>query len=352
MNRVWTTAGALTITAGLALSTATASPMNRGWIDQDATWLVHVDVERLLASEMGRFIADQIEKAEIEEGGEADGVEVNVKIGHGDDGVEVHREVHGGGGGHSIAIEAIMPESLREFREKFGFDPMSDVLGITMFGDDAQAGHPTMIVHTTAAIDNAMKELEKVDGVEMSQLNGATVGSFTFEEGETPKFVAIRPEANGTRLMFMAESIDHLTSVLSPGGKSKGPAWAAPGAESFIYVYATKDSPFAEGAVHSQMLRDAESIELNIGQRGQSMFVDGVLEAGAAEVATNMAQVGNGLLALARLGAMQGEGMDEETKVALDLMQNLTVRADGEAVRVNVSFEVAKLMKLIEAESN
>lgn len=350
-------AALLGVAGGLCAPANAASPLDRGWIQGDATWLVHVDVERLVATDLGRMIIREIERAEVAEG---DDVDVNIRIRAGEVEREVEVEAHADAeeaevkvglvAPQAMAIEALMPQSLREFREKYQFDPFSDVLSITVFGDNAKEAPDTVLVHTTAAIDNAVREIEKVEGLNISHLDGTTVARFTpAEQDAEPTFVAVRPEPDGTRMMFFASSLDELASVMAPMGNGEGPEWALPAPDAFIYIRAIEGSPLLVEAGRSQMLRDAESIELNIGQRGQEMFVQGRLETGADEVATNMAQVGNGLLALVRLGSMSSE-MAPEERAAIDLIRNLTIKSDGPTVRLDMSFESAKLIKLMESE--
>ena len=72
----------LALTAPAPASAAVA-PLDRGWINDSTTWLVHVDVERLLTSEIGRWLAREIEASDAEAGANAgDGLELNLKIGN------------------------------------------------------------------------------------------------------------------------------------------------------------------------------------------------------------------------------------------------------------------------------
>ncbi|MEZ6210886.1 MAG: hypothetical protein R3B46_06520 [Phycisphaerales bacterium] len=50
--------------------------------------------------------------------------------------------------------------------------------------------------------------LQKVDGVEISHLNGVTVGKLDADdESGALKFIAVQPEADGSRIMFFADSL-------------------------------------------------------------------------------------------------------------------------------------------------
>ncbi len=365
-NRFKFAASAATLGATLAITGPAAlaeTPLDRGWIGQDTTWLVHVDVERLLDTEIGRWLAREIEESDAKMGDNAgDGVELNLRIGQEarrDKERQVVIERHIGDNDDEadarhdgMNLDALMPQSLRDLRERYHFDPLTDILSITLFGNDDDDQPESLLVHTTAAIDEAVKELQKVEGIEISHLNGVTVGKFdSDEEGDAPKFVAVRPEPDGSRMMFFADTLDQLAATVASKGKQNAPAWISPAPDSFIYVHASKDSPFLEGAVNSQMLRDAESVEINIGQRADALFMNGVLKTGSNEIATNMAQVANGLLALARLGAMGGDDLDEETRAMLDIVKSLSITADASDVHLNLSVNADAVTNFLESES-
>ncbi len=353
----------LALTAPASASAAVA-PLDRGWINDSTTWLVHVDVERLLTTEIGRWLAREIEESDAEmEANAGEGVELNLKIGNErrrekERKVVIERHIGDAGGDEganrgAAGLEALMPQSLRDLRERYHFDPLTDILSITLFGSDDDDRPENLLVHTTAAIDAAVKELQKVEGVEISHLNGVTVGQLDADdESGAPKFIAVQPEADGSRIMFFADSLDELAATVASKGKLRAPDWIAPAPDSFIYIHASKGSPFLEDAVNSQMLRDAESVEINIGQRAGNLFMSGVLQTGSNEVATNMAQVANGLLALARLGAMQSDELDEETRAMLDIVKGLSIKTDASDVRLDLSMDAGTIVKFLESESD
>lgn len=341
-----------TLTGFCQPAAAAVAPLDRSWINESTTWLVHVDVERLLKTELGQFLARELEQAEAHADPEAnadDNNEINIEIRIGDDDQDAP---HLQGKQGMVNIESLIPSNLKEFRDKYGFDPLKDVLSFTIFGGEVDDEPQGLLIRTTAAIDNALKELESAEGVDLSQMNGTTVAQLdTGDQEDTPRYVAVRPEPDGTRIMFLAKSLEELATTLTARGKGNAPMWAAPAPDSFLYIRAVKDSPIFVETDRSELLRGVEAVELNIGQRGDRVFMVGDLETGTNEVASNIAAVGQGLIAVARLGAM-GQEIDAETKAMLDLLRNLTISAKDTSVHLDFSFEAGKLINLIEAEAD
>lgn len=352
------TIAAATLCSGPAFAEV-VSPLDRGWIDEGATWLIHLDVERFLASELGKVIVREIEEQDAgpainEPDAPRVSVEVRSEVEPGADAPQNEKSLSisiGGGSDRGSVIDAAMPGSLREFRERFGFDPIRDVLSITVAGDEAGDQPDTVLIHTTAAIDNAVKELQAVEGLDIEHLNGVTVGRFQSEDAsEPPTLIAVRPEPDGTRMMFIAESVEGLAEVLKPGGTSDGPAWADPAPDAFLYLHALHNSPLFVEADRSHLLKGAQSVELNLGQRGDQFFVVGDLRTENAEVAAQLAAMANGLIAFARLGAMSQDA-EPEVRRAMDMLQGLTLTTREQSVHLEFQTPAGALVDFLELSS-
>ena len=113
-----------TLTTLVLTATATASPLKKDRVAADANWLIHVDVERLLNSTIGRFLLEHAEELDID------------------------------------------LDDLDKMKREVGVDPRTDLKGVTLYGTGDEPGEDAIIVAvTTDRVDEAIERLLDHDDV-------------------------------------------------------------------------------------------------------------------------------------------------------------------------------------------
>lgn len=96
-----------------------AGPLNREWVDEKASWVVHFDVEAAMRSTVGRFLLANRDKLDL---GPLD---------------SVHRQT--------------------------GFDPLTDLKSVTVYGLRGQPDERIRLIRATPALDTAIERMRQPD---------------------------------------------------------------------------------------------------------------------------------------------------------------------------------------------
>jgi hypothetical protein len=309
LGRAGVVAGAAAVV--LCAGTAQAGPLRPELVAPEATWLVHVDVEGIIASALGREIMAHHE-------------------GHGDV-QDVIAEIHG----------------------ELGLDPTKDVKSVTAFGVDADDEEAVVLIDATEAVDQAMKKLPEQPGYKTIVEGQQTIHSWT--EGDDTQYVYVGPGAGaGDRLVLVSQDLEQVKSSMmrliarGNGGKAVAAlAGGGPKAGSLLFVSAGDLAALGDHGHEeaSEIIKYAKSLRVDVGETAGKLFVDGVLVTPDAEAANNMSQVVAGLMALGRMAAA-GE---PQAKPALGLFDALKFQAEGASVKFQFSYDVQALLQTLSA---
>ena len=299
------------ITAGVVSvgQLALGSPINAGSVPKDATWAAHVDIEAILASDIGQFA---LEHAKAE--GELDDLEV--------------------------------------FRRETGLDPLEDFFGVTISGVGEDESSVVALLEGGTALENVFDVIDKkLDGATHSTFrrNGLTIHKIK-NDGETWLATVLNLGDHRTGMVVSA-SVDRILEAvdgIQRGTRSKVLRIARPSAGSFAFLVASE----IPGAVSSHgpasvLFRNADGFAIDVGQQRGRLFLHGMLDTADADTANMALQSVQGLKALATmLGANEPEAAPY-----IHLLDGLTFGLDGSALTASFEIENEELFKLI-AEEN
>jgi len=304
---------ALSLT-GLALaSPALAEPLDRARIPAAARWLVHVDLEAAVRSQLfQRMLQNHEIRAELDEG-------------------------------------------LAEMRAKIGIDPLEDIHSITLFGISPDPENAVAIISASSSIDTALAMLPQMSDeidVHLGTIDGREVYSIGDPHGDETWFVHVIRHDGAQRTLVATHRREDLGAAIDViGGRSaslasaRQPAIAArPGPGSILFA-ATADGLGGLAGLKpaSQVARLAQSVVFDLGEHNRAIFARLGLRAATFEDATNMTQILQGAMALVNLATAQ----EQELAPFRDVLSSLRFETIDTTVRVDFSYDVDALLAIL-----
>ncbi len=302
----------------------TAGPLDKSQVSADAKWVVHTDVEGFLASKTGGAFTDLLKKQGADKG---------------------------------IAAFAVM----------FGFDPLKDVKGITLYGAEFKdtAGVALLDVNfdrekilTLLKANQSFKEDKCNDHAFYSWVDNPKEGESADKPGPTKYgcFFGKTGAVITQDLDMLKKALDVLDSKADTLAKkgaalsvepSKGAFVVAAGAGIGEALASAKTTDKAGAAVISQLTAAA----FELGEAKDKVYCTLSLTGKTEAVATDLWKIVDGLLALVDLfkpaidaGDAKGQQVPKEL---VAMVKDITVAAEGKTVTVKMDTSVDNVIGLL-----
>jgi hypothetical protein len=279
---------------GAAAVQAVAGPLDKGRLDAAARWVVHVDVEAVMRSTTGSFIAE-----------------------------------------HRTELD-LAP--LEEFKARTGLDAFRDILDVTIYGTTDSSEDAVVIVRGTASLESAveevMKGMPKVERPKIGNRDG-----YRWLENGTERFGCLLGSADqGPRQFIVSREKARLEQALrvlgqeSPSLRSEDdcPMAADPKPGSMVFIAAADMTAAMANA--PRMLRGVKSIRIDMGEDSEGMYGDAVLHTSNESDARTITDFGRGVLAVGRM-ARSG---DLEMKGLSRALDGVKLDVEGPELRVSI----------------
>ncbi len=301
-----------------------AASLDARTVAADALWVLHLDLRALRSSRLFDLLAGEV-------GTNWSGASLAPWIAT-DDGAQ--------GAGESLI-------------EQYGFDPLVDLLALTVYGTGEEHQQAVVLLTTTSRIEGALEKLhdayptfgyvesagyrfhaiEEQDGALLLHVHGAP--AIARGAGERAAVSGTRTLVIGSDARRLGEAIAVLEAhapnlELSPHSVLR----EVPGPTAFAWAAAVQDPEHWSWEVESKiggMVRDARA---EIGERDGRLYVDATLATATPEDAADVAKSVEGLAALARLMGPRGPHGD----VLREVLAAFSLRMDG--ARVTALFEM------------
>lgn len=303
--------------AALLLVAPAQADVDRSLIPAGAQWVVHVDVSKLLGSDL--FGALQEIEADLRFEGNAD---------------------------------------LEEVKHRLGIDLTKDIQAITAFGLGHDPEAVVIQLHTHAAIDTAVDRLSVLAHRKPVELDGLTVDRWSEDSsgrgdqawsyvarkaGSDQRIVLVSPDPND--LISGLETLRGEAPSLADGGSSLGHASRG---GSFLHVSAMgKLAEMVNEEPASNLARLVRTALVEVGEDEGASFVHVQVDTASDADAERVAQILQGALALASLASE----VEPEAKQAVALLQGLDFRAEGSQLTIHLSKSTDELVELIQQGS-
>lgn len=307
--KILTLAPALLCTATLALgSLARGAPeeLKRERIPADVQFVLHLDVENFLGTELGRLLVE-------------------------------HRRKPGNDMGDLDELEA-----------KLGIDFLRDVYAVTLYQIQGEEEPTVALFATSLAVENALVAAGAQPGTERVQEDGMEL-LLVHEDGESMVLYAHAP-VGGRRTLVVASSKEKAVAAarvlrgqtpnhLSGGGKLQ----LTPASGSYLYVSTGQLPDFIHDTPASQVFGLAQGIQVDLGEAGGFLTAHLAILTEVPERAREVADVLQGLVAMGTL-ALRGEAEE-----LMELLRELRVSSAGNQVAIDFRFASRRLVEILES---
>lgn len=320
---------AFTAAATLLFSTtALAGPLNPNYIADDARWIFHVDVEGFLNSDLGKCMLEA----------------------HGDD-----------------------MEGVDEINEALGIDLLHDVLGLTIYADDAADGKMNVkmdddevevsahadaheravaVVVMTQAADAMLERIKQDESYAEVTKGDITLHSFVDHDSEMRHLLYIKPgESPNQRIVVAGPNIDpviHGVNVVNgkakniKNGEPRIPI-VMPHPGSLAFATAAELEGLDGDNPASQILDKSSQIMLDFGEHDGNAFTVMAVTAKTEEDANNISQILQGLTALGRMVLAN----EDEAEELLDLLNAVKFQSSDKHIVAMIKLPSERACEMI-----
>ncbi|MFT5050888.1 MAG: hypothetical protein ACI8QZ_002294 [Chlamydiales bacterium] len=290
-----------------------ASDLDVTHISPDATWLIHVDVEALRSTEIWKMFRESLD---------------------GDGLLDLGRDEL---------------EELREFEQRFGFNPLDDVHAVTLSGDSDLGDDPLIVVETGTALDRALSYLQRQDEYRSTRRDGLMFHGWDGDgHGDDATFYV--HEDGDRRVVVVGESEKTLTGAVDVLlGKVPNlsqnpdrrlfPKWSR-GAFLVVDAAGILDD-LARFQPASALAEMARGLSIEAGESRGEIYLTAHVTATDAEAAQKIFSVLNGARALASLAGAQGD----VPPFALQALNALDLKVNGDDVSIQFHYNVRELVQ-------
>lgn len=291
----------------VALCAGAASPLDPSVAPPRVTWIVHVDVEAMQASETGRFILANKQMLDID------------------------------------------ADDLEEMNRILQLDMERDLKGFTVYNGPEGGEDDAIAVATfSAEVEKQAERLAK----EAPTFKKVVDGDFTYfswVDKDEVRCAAILPSRAGAGLRSVviaadAPSLREAAAVVSGKSPSIGadsPLLARKPAPGSVIFATASEFPRGDEDDMARVLQQAQGGAVDIGEANGEVFGDIIVRAGEAKAAADIAQVGNGLMALGRMMGAE----DPATKPMANLLSAITITVEGSNVVVKGRYPAVKAVE-------
>jgi hypothetical protein len=297
--------GSSLLLAGLA---GNAGPLNRNDVAADPVWLVHIDCDALRPTAIGRFILTEMEKPEAQ-------------------------------------------AKLAAFQSLFSFDLRTQLHALTLYSTGSTPEDGILVVYADFDPARLTTLARAAKDAEQTSYNQNTIYSW-IDDGKRGRpgakhrtYAAIQ----GSRVIFaqrqerVSQALDVLTGAAA--NLASGRAFAQfgrPGSAGFVQAGARK-MDFIASDPNAAILRLSKLVRFELGELQQQLTATLTLEANDEEVATNIASIAQGLVALMKL--------QKEKPESARFAEALALKQDGPTVTARLTLPVSEALELIKADA-
>lgn len=299
-------AGAIGAAAALT-GAAAAGPLRPEWVSPDATWVVHIDAEAAMRTELGQCLLD------------LGGGELRTEIG--------------------------------TLRDEIGIDPFTDVFSVTAFAageDDSTVG---IIVEATTVVDDLLQRANEF-GEQYRSFTEGDKTIHTWQDDDKTVYAYVKNSAApDRRLVLVSMDLLRLRSGMlrleARGMGAEVPAPlenARPSAGSFLFVSASEMPGIEESDAPplTLLMQNAKRALLDVGEAAGRFTARASLDTGNAQAAQDAVAMFQGFVAMGRMAASS----EPDIQSMLPLLNGLNVSAADGTLLVRFEYDSASLMEM------
>jgi len=288
----------------LGTVTIWADPFQSSQVSSEAVWYVHLDLERLKQTEVGRHLMTELEKP---------------------------------GNKDRLAI----------FQAMFNFDPRKAIKGGTLYSQGADPDDAVLLLHGDFDTDHLQTLATSGKDYTSSQHRSCTIhgwgdparaGRVGLKSRSYGALHSSGAVVLGQKSSRVAEALDVLDQVNANLEKA-GPLKQAGANQSTAFlVAAARQADLSRIAPQTAVLKHFKTLAISANEADDKIVLESVVEADNAEAAQNIQSLAQGLVALAALQNNRPE--------AAKLAQGITVNRKETGVQASLSLPVADVIAM------
>jgi hypothetical protein len=292
----------------LISSTVLGGALDTKVVGGDASWVAHVDVEAIQASELGKmFLAAAEQKERFAKG----------------------------------------VESIKEY---FGCDPLKDIRGITVYGPRLGQRDAVVVADATVASDTLITALKEKESYKSEKYRQHAIHQWTDKKKHSDKteeryacFYDKKTVVFATDIKRLKSALDVLDGESDNLAKTNSIEALPKAAEGAFFVLGANTIAFPEGrARRGAMLRRVSAVSMQGGESDCGVFVNASVVAGSEKDAVNMRMFVQGILALSEMTRQQ-----EKFAQLQDLGEKIKVSGAGKDVSIAASMPVKSVLRIL-----
>jgi hypothetical protein len=292
---------ATTLLALTAVAPAAAGPLKGDRIPADAAWVVHIDVEAGVASQVGGFAV-------------------------------AHRAQWG-------------PGACDEFVAKTGIEPTRDIKSVTIYGPTCDEDHAVAVIDATSATDTFLEKL-RAEEPTFTRIQGEKYLVDTWIEHGSPRFGYVRKDGD-SRLVMVSRDRARLEEAIALSEKSGGavasPALATPPRKgSFVYVSAVGLDAAAK-AGNAKVVQKMQDLHLDLGEAEGALYGRMLITTATRRDADQVLQMMQGAVTIWRVMAQKSP----ELAPVVDASQALSMTASDSGVLAEFTLDSRKAIDML-----
>lgn len=295
-----TCAGMLVPAAILGTSVAFAGPLDDDLIPSSAQWVVHLDMESVADSTIGKILQT------------------------------------------GIALE----DEFKEMRE-LGIDPLEDLYSVTGYGwGQIEEHNMVLVIHAAESVQRVLDSKAREAGIEAH-----VEGDWTFYEAPEhgqDHAVGVHQGDDDIRIFIAADRIDVETASRGRDGDDRAPVLGKGPRRGAMVFAAARDLdevvPDWGEMIHSQLVNSAEGLLLEVGEHDGMMRGRIHAACDSTETSEDIVEILRGSLAVVRVVARDNEDM----RPLLALADGVRIDSSASVVEIDIEMSTESVMMLME----
>jgi len=289
--------------AGLCLAAgpAPAAPLQKSEINPAAKWVVHADLEAFRGSAIGKLVMAELK---------AQGIE----------------------------------QKMQEFAAVFSFQPLTDIRDITLYGKGPNREDAVVIADGKFDAEKLLGIVRWNPQYKEIPHEGVTLYQWLNEDKKNPAAEQIMyGYIHGAGKLAISSGLEALKQAVNtlkqpPAGDSTGLIGQIPAPEKggFLQVVARDIAQFAGQEPKAAILRQADSLTLSAGEAADRVFIALQVQGQTPEVTQNIANLVQGVVAMAQLAAQEQPKLSDLAKSVKITYQDRTMQVRFEAAAQTV----------------
>jgi len=298
---------AFVLTFMIAAGPAVAGPVNTADIAAGATWVVHLDAEALVGSGVGDWLLKRGRQRDLD-------------------------------------------QKLAEFAGTFGFDPTKDLASATLYGTSYEPTSGVAVLKGNFDKQKLLDLLDEARGHEESEYGGYTVHRWR-QKAKDKRDDGVRYGTfHSEQVVVIARSRSTLEAALDVLDGQVAAPEVVPEVSAGTFLFAVaKGIPADETGDRARFLKKVSGGFIEMGEAGDSAFLNLKFTARKTEDARRLRQILNGLLAMLSMVAEQQEERDGRAPDWAPLIEGAEAGGAGDSIELGISVKTQALIEVAEA---